>query len=239
MLLAAGEGQRLRPFTNDRPKPMLPLGGKPLIEHNVLLLARHGCLEIAINLHYRPEVIRAHFGDGSGFGVKIRYSKEAELLGTAGAVKRLEEFFKGGTFLVLFGDNFTDCRLDRLLAMHRDRRADCTVAVFHREDVGASGIVEMEEDGRVRRFLEKPAPDQVFSQWVNAGVLAVEPSVLDWIPAGQACDFGRDVFPALLAGGRPVYAYPMRDERLLWIDSPEDYRRSQEQMEPSSFGESK
>jgi NDP-sugar pyrophosphorylase family protein len=239
MLLAAGEGQRLRTFTSDRPKPMLLLGGKPVLEHNVRLLAEHGCKEIAINLHHRPEIIRAHFCDGSGFGVKLRYSEEPELLGTAGAVKNLEKFFGAATFLVLYGDNLTDCRLDRLLAMHREKRADCTVAVFHREDVGSSGIVEMDEDGRVGRFLEKPAPDQVFSRWVNAGVLAVEPSVLNWIPAGRAADFGRDVLPALLAASRPVYAYPMRQERLLWIDSPEDYRRAQQQMEQTGFGGSK
>jgi NDP-sugar pyrophosphorylase family protein len=231
MLLAAGEGQRLGAITSEIPKPMLPLGGKPVLEHNLGLLAAHGISEVAINLHHRPAVIRDYFGDGSKFRMRIRYSEEPALLGTAGAVKNLEEYFEDGTFLVLYGDNFTDCALDRLLELHRRESAACTIAVFHREDVMASGIVDVDGGGRVSRFLEKPAPDQVFSHWVNAGVLAVEPRVLDFIPGGQVRDFGRDVLPALLAAGESIYAYRMKEERLLWIDSPVDYNRAQREME--------
>jgi NDP-sugar pyrophosphorylase family protein len=230
MLLAAGEGQRLRPLTDDRPKPMLPLGGKPLLEHNVRLLAAAGVEDIAINLHYRPEVIRAHFGDGSAFGVRIRYSEESELLGTSGAVKNLEDFFRGGPFFVVYGDNFTDIRLDRMIEQHVSRGATCSIAVFHREDVTASGIVGIDAGDRIERFKEKPTESEVFSHWVSAGVFIVEPRVLEFIPPGKASDFGRDVLPALLVAGLPLYAYRMTGERLLWIDSPEDYRRSESLM---------
>jgi NDP-sugar pyrophosphorylase family protein len=153
------------------------------------------------------------------------------LLGTAGAVKHLEKFFREASFLVVYGDNFTDCALDRMLELHRRQSASCTIAVFHRDDVTASGIVDVDDNGRVSRFLEKPTPDQVFSHWVNAGVLAMEPRVLDFIPSGRPSDFGRDILPALLAAGESVYAYRMSTERLLWIDSPQDYSWAQHEME--------
>src|ERR1035437_6497839 len=162
MVLAAGVGQRLRPLTHGRPKPMLPLGGKPLLEHNLRLLARYGIREIAINLHFHPEVIVDYFGDGSHLGLKITYSREPKLLGTAGAVKNMESFFSE-PFLVLYGDNFTDCRLDRLIDFHQQKRGLCTIAAFHRESVAASGILDLDDTSRVTRFVEKPAPDQVFS----------------------------------------------------------------------------
>ena len=226
MVLAAGEGRRLRPLTDRQPKPMLPLGGKPLLEHNLRLLAHYGIREVAINLHFHPEAVEEYFGDGSRCGVEITYSREPELLGTAGAVKKMESFFSE-PFLVLYGDNFTDCNLDRLIHFHQEKSGLCTIAAFHRESVAASGIIALDATSRVTRFLEKPAPDQVFSNWVNAGILVVEPAVLDLIPTGIARDFGRDVLPALLRAGHPIYGYPMT-ENLLWIDSLEDYQRSQE-----------
>jgi NDP-sugar pyrophosphorylase family protein len=226
MLLAAGEGQRLRPLTSRQPKPMLPLGGRPLLEHNVRLLAQYGIREIAINLHFHPEVVVDYFGDGSRFGVEIAYSHEPELLGTAGAVKKMASFFSE-PFLVLYGDNFTDCRLDRLIQFHRQKGGLCTIAAFQRENVAASGIIGLDDTFHVTRFLEKPSPDQVFSNWVSAGLLVMEPAVLDFMPASGPSDFGRDVLPALLRSGHPIYGYPMT-ENLLWIDSLEDYQRSQE-----------
>jgi NDP-sugar pyrophosphorylase family protein len=229
MLLAAGEGARLRPLTEKIPKPMLTLGGRPILESNVRLLAAHGGAEIAINLHHQPQAITEHFGDGSEYGVRIRYSHEPELLGTAGAVKALEHFFDN-TFYVLYGDNFTDCDLGRLLALHRGTRSRLTMALFHRENAAASGIAQCAEDGRILKFVEKPRPGEVFSQWVNAGALAVEPGVLAMIPREGASDFGRDIVPALLGAGERVHGYKMT-ENLVWIDSPEDYRRAREAVE--------
>jgi mannose-1-phosphate guanylyltransferase len=229
MLLAAGEGARLRPLTDKIPKPMLALGGRPILESNVKLLAAHGVRDIAINLHHQPQAITDHFGDGSAYGVRIRYSYEPELLGTAGAVKAMEHFFDD-TFYVLYGDNLTDCDLGRLLALHRLNESRLTMALFHRENATASGIAQCAEDGRILKFVEKPREGDVFSPWVNAGALALEPAVLARIPREGPSDFGRDVVPALLAAQERVYGYKMT-ENLVWIDSPEDYRRAQQAVE--------
>jgi mannose-1-phosphate guanylyltransferase/phosphomannomutase len=223
MILAAGEGSRLRPLTDHTPKPMLRICGRPILEHGIRLLTKHGIRDLVINLHHRPEEIRAYFGDGAAWGASIRYSFEPHLLGTAGAVRKVQEVFDQ-TFLVLYGDNLTDCDLDRLRTFHQSRRAMATIALFRRENVSASGIAELADDDRIVRFVEKPQADAIFSHWVNAGLLVLEPAVLTMIPPGRPADFGRDVLPGLLANGYPVYGYRMR-EHLWWIDTIEDYER--------------
>lgn len=233
MILAAGEGSRLRPLTLQRPKPMIPVAGTPILEYNVRLLAAHGVTDLTINLHHCPDVITEYFGDGSQFGVSIRYSYEPELLGTAGAVRAVPDLF-GEDFLLVYGDNLSNCNLSALLAMHFDRRAALTMALYRREDPQASGIVGVDDNGRVTRFLEKPRADQVFSNWVNAGYLAIGPSAAGAIPEGRPSDFGRDVFERLLGIGEPVYGYKMTEE-LWWIDSIADYERTNRQFEKAAF----
>ncbi|MGD9101652.1 MAG: nucleotidyltransferase family protein, partial [Anaerolineae bacterium] len=174
LILAAGEGTRLGPLTADRPKPMLPVGGVPLIEHIVLLLKRHGINNIAINLHYKPWTIIHHLGHGRRWGVRIHYSFEEALLGSAGAAKRLEWYFDE-SFIVFYGDLYTDLNLSNLIAAHHQGGAPLTMALYAVDNPTQCGIVELDEQSRVRRFVEKPAPDQVFSQLANAGVLVVEP----------------------------------------------------------------
>lgn len=223
LVLAAGKSERLRPLTDRIPKPMLVVAGRPVLEHNVRLLLRHGVTELIINLHHEPDVIRSYFSDGAAFGTRIAYSWEPDLLGTAGAVKRLQQEFTE-TFLVVYGDNLTNCNLGELIAFHKSHGGCATIALFPREDVLASGIVGIDPAGRVLQFLEKPSPDRVFSHWVNAGVLVLEPSVLAHIPDGVS-DFGRDVLPGLVACGMPVFGYTMT-EQLWWIDTPEDYQRT-------------
>jgi NDP-sugar pyrophosphorylase family protein len=223
-VLAAGESRRLRPLTDRVPKPMLHIGRRPILEHNIRLLAAYGVHDIVINLHHCPEAVRQHFGDGSRFGVSIRYSYEPELLGTAGALKPFQDYF-AESFFLLYGDNLTTCKLDLLLERHRQRHALATIAVFQRSDVASSGVVEFAPDGRVHRFVEKPKPSETSGNWVNAGIAVLEPAVIGLIPAGVPADFGRDVFPSLLERGEPVYAYPM-SEQLWWIDSPADYART-------------
>jgi NDP-sugar pyrophosphorylase family protein len=203
LLLAAGEGTRLRPLTLDRPKPMLPIGGRPILEHLIDLLRRHGVTEIAINLHYKPEVIVDYFGNGARFGVSITYSREPELLGSAGAVKRLADFWTE-TFLVLYGDVLTNLDLTALVAQHWASGAQVTVALYEVEEPTRCGIVDLTDDGRIVRFVEKPAPEAVFSNLANAGIYVVEPEVLRHIPADQPFDFGRDLFPVLLEAGVPL-----------------------------------
>lgn len=226
IILAAGEGSRLRPLTDRVPKPMLPVGGKPALEHNVRLLTSHGISEIIINTHYCAQAITQYFGDGSSFGAHITYSHEEQLLGTAGAVAAASAALTS-PFVVLYGDNVSTCDLTALARQHSQHRAVLTLAVYHREGATAGGIVALDDDDRVLRFLEKPSAEQLFSSWVNAGIMICEREILDFIPAGVS-DFGKDVLPALLAAQRPVYGYRMQEprEKLWWIDSPEDYRRT-------------
>jgi NDP-sugar pyrophosphorylase family protein len=225
MLLAAGHGSRLRPLTDTCPKCMAPIAGKPLIEHTIEWLRGHGVTRIMMNVSYLADAIVGYFGDGRPWEVEISYSREAEPLGTAGGVKRAESFFDG-PFFVWYGDNIGTCRLDRLWDFHRSRGGLAGIALLHRDDPTQSGIVGLDETGRIERFLEKPRPDQVFSHWVSAGIYVLERRVLDEIPADGTPDFGRDVFPALLAGGERLYGYRMGpDERLGWIDTMADYER--------------
>jgi NDP-sugar pyrophosphorylase family protein len=223
LILAAGRGERLRPLTDERPKPMIEVAGKPLLEHNVALLARYGVRDITINTHYLSAAIVHHFGDGSRFGVRIDYSEEPVLLGTAGALGPLRARMTE-TFLLVFGDNLSDLRLDRLIALHRERRAAATVGLYERENTAASGVAELGEGDRIVGFVEKPADAQTGRHWVNAGFVVLEPEVYACIPPGPS-DLGRDVLPEMLRRGRPVYGYKM-DERLYWIDSTDDYART-------------
>jgi len=231
MLLAAGEGRRLGSITLDRPKPMLEISGRPILEHNLRFLARHGIRELIVNLHHCPEAITQYFGDGSAWGVEISYSYEPALLGTAGAVRNVSQHFNQ-TFVVMYGDNLTTCDLGRVIDLHRRKNAVATVALFHRENATASGIAEIDDDDRILRFLEKPRIEEIFSRWVNAGILVLEPAVLDFIPEGRASDFGRDVLPALLAAGQSVYGYRMTEE-LWWVDSLEDLERTSRNFDAS------
>lgn len=228
MLLAAGEGSRLRPLTADRPKPMLPIGGVPVLERNLRLLASHGVRRVVINVHYHPEAITAHFGDGARYGVEIIYSFEETLLGTAGGLRRARRWL-GEEFFLVYGDNLSTCDLTALHAQHRRHDAVVTMALYERDDPTQSGIVGLDADDRIVRFLEKPRPDQVFSRWVNAGYLVATDAIFDRIPAdGVVSDFGHDVFEPLIADGKRVFGYRMGgEERLWWIDTLADYERTQ------------
>ena len=224
MVLAAGLGSRLRPLTDAVPKPMLPVRGKPLLEHHVEALAAAGVREIVINLHHLPAVIVDHFGDGQRWGVRITYSHEPELLGTAGAVKRVAHLFPE-PFFVLYGDNYLRCDLVALAGLHERAGAVASLALFGLPDVSRSGVAEVAPDGRILRFVEKPRPGETESRLVNAGAYVLSPEALDWVPAGGPADFGRDVFPAMVAGGARLYGFVMPEGGVEGADSPELYRR--------------
>jgi NDP-sugar pyrophosphorylase family protein len=227
LILAAGEGTRLRPLTLDRPKPMLPIGPRPLLEHLIRLLVRHRVTEIAINLHYKPAVVTAYFGDGAAWGVRLTYSHEEQILGTAGAVRKLHRFLDQ-PFFVLYGDVLTDLDLAALAAFHKEHRAALTMALYHVPRPWECGIVDMEATGCIRRFVEKPPRDQIFSDLANAGVYIMEPDVVNEIPPDVFYDFGRDLFPRLLEQGIPIYGYPIADDDyLLDIGSPDKYEQAQ------------
>jgi len=204
VLLAAGKGMRLRPLTDEMPKVMIPIAGKPILEHHVEHLAGAGIREIFINLHHLPERITSHFGDGGKWGVCIRYSFEPEVLGTAGAVKKLETELRSGPFLVVYGDNYLEMDLSGFIEASAAGEGVGTIAVFEKADVNGSGIIEMGRGDEVVRFKEKPMPDEVFSHWVSAGFFYFRPAIFDYIPSGYS-DFGLDVIPRLLHDGGRLF----------------------------------
>jgi len=229
LVLAAGEGTRLRPLTLDRPKPMLPVAGRPVLEHIVRWLRSHGITQIAINLHHKPQAITDYFGDGRHFGVQIIYSFEESLLGTAGAARRLKDFLQG-TFLVVYGDVLTNLNLTTLLDFHRHKQGAVTMALYRVENPSACGLVGLDGNSRIIRFVEKPPPEEVFTDMANAGVLVVESGVLAHVPPDTFYDFGHNLLPDLLAKGVPLYGYPIPETTyLIDIGTPESYRRAQQE----------
>jgi NDP-sugar pyrophosphorylase family protein len=221
LILAAGEGQRLRPLTLTRPKPMLPVAGRPLLEHIVMLLRHHGIKQLAINLHYKPATIVTHFGNGRRWGVQILYSYEGQLLGSAGAAKKLAWFFDQ-TFVVFYGDLYTQLNLRPLIDLHHRHNALATVALYKVSNPTACGIVELDCHQRIRRFVEKPAPEEVFSNLANAGVYILDPAVLSFVPSNVPFDFGQDLFPGLLNLDLPVMGFPIQ-EPLIDIGTKDKY----------------
>jgi mannose-1-phosphate guanylyltransferase / phosphomannomutase len=205
--MAGGEGTRLRPLTSNQPKPMVSIAGKPCMEHIIDLLRRHGMTDVVITVAYLPQVIRGYFGDGEWLGVSLHYSVEETPLGTAGSVKNAEELLLDDTFLVISGDALCDFDLTALIDRHRATGAAATIALKSVDNPLEFGVVIVDEDGRVERFLEKPSWGQVFSDTINTGVYVLEPSVLRAIPEGVPYDFSKQLFPDLLERGKPLYGY--------------------------------
>ncbi len=207
VIMAGGLGSRLRPLTSQRPKPMLPVADRPVMEHIVRLLARHGWREIKVTLQYMPERIQAYFGDGRRWGVSMSYHVEREPLGTAGGVKALITDLRDleETFLIISGDALTDFDLTSLVRFHRQRGALVTMALRQVDDPSQFGVVEVDGAGRVLRFQEKPAPGEAFSNLVNTGIYVLEGRALAAVPTGIPWDFARNLFPLLLERGEHVY----------------------------------
>ena len=223
MLLSAGLGSRLRPLTDDRPKCMVPVAGKPVLQWNLEFLRSEGIDEVVINLHHYPQTVIDYFQDGSSFGVRIHYSYEPELMGTAGGVWMARRHFSHERFLVLYADNLIKCNLQALLYFHLTNNSALTMVLFWRQDVSASGVVQLNNKGKITAFIEKPGKDQVLSHWVNAGMYLCETSVVQYIPGGVPSDFGHNVLPALINAEEPLYGYTMGpDETLYWIDTQKD-----------------
>lgn len=234
MVLAAGHGSRLRPLTDTCPKPMIPLGAKPLLEHVITLLAKHGFDQVVVNLHHLPQLIRAYFGDGNAWKVQLSYSHEEELLGTAGAVRRAGAFFDQ-PFLVYYGDNLCNVDLTEFWAAHLRQGGLATVGLHRDDDPCRSGIVRLDETCRIVQFVEKPRPEQVFPNYfINCGIYAFQPGILDWIPTQGPSDFSRDIFPRLLTAGAPIFGHPLRGQ-LLASDTPERYAAAQTQIASGHF----
>jgi mannose-1-phosphate guanylyltransferase/phosphomannomutase len=215
VIMAGGQGTRLRPLTSDQPKPMIPIVNLPCMEHIVELLKRHGFTDIAVTLQFMPDEIRDYFGDGSEWGVNMSYSVEDAPAGTAGSVKMAEQQLglEGERLLIISGDALTDADLSRLVEFHEEKGSEATMVLKSVENPLDFGIVITEEDGRISRFLEKPAWGQVFSDTVNTGIYLLEPSVMDEIPDPEdgEYDFSKELFPGLLEEGRPLYGYVTDD----------------------------
>jgi mannose-1-phosphate guanylyltransferase / phosphomannomutase len=211
IIMAGGQGTRLRPLTSDQPKPMIRIVNLPCMEHIVNLLARHGITDIGVTLQFMPEEIQDYFGDGSEWGVNMRYSIEDAPAGTAGSVKMAEQQLglEGERLLIISGDALTDADLSELVRFHEEKDAEVTMVLKSVENPLDFGIVITEEDGRISRFLEKPAWGQVFSDTVNTGIYLLEPSVMDEIPDPEdgEYDFSKELFPKLLEGERRLYGF--------------------------------
>ena len=219
LILAAGKGSRLGDITRETPKPLLEVGGKPILQRHLELCAAAGVQDVCINTHYLADAIRDFVGDGSRFGLRVHFSYEPELLGTAGAVHNFIEHLASSPFFVIYGDNIIDLDLNQLARFHREKKALMTIALHYRDDVSTSGMVVLDNSQRIVQFIEKPARELQVSNLVNAGIYLCEPRILDFIPPG-APDFGKDIIPDLLKLGESVFGYPLQSE-VLAIDTPE------------------
>ena len=204
--MAGGEGTRLRPLTSNQPKPMVPIVGKPCMEHIVELLKEHGFDDIVVTLAFMPQAIRGYFGAGESQGVSIRYSVEESPMGTAGSVKLAEDALDE-PFLVISGDALCDIDLGALVRFHQEKEALVTIGLVSVDNPLEFGIVVTDDDGRIERFLEKPSWGQVFTDTINTGIYVLDPEVLRHVPEGQPFDFSKELFPLLLEMGRPLYGY--------------------------------
>jgi NDP-sugar pyrophosphorylase family protein len=229
MILAGGMSTRLYPLTKQVPKPIVPVAGEPISGHVMRWLSSHGYDEVAINVFYLADLVERTFGDGSAYGVKLHYLRELELTGSAGGLKQMEGWFDG-TFVVVGCDDLTDADLTALVRFHKTRGALATIGLLEVEEVDQYGVVVLGDDGRITGFQEKPAKGAEKSKLANTGIYVFEPAIFARIPANTFYDFGKQVFPELLADGLPFYG--MKLEGAYWRDigTPEEYRRANEDV---------
>src|SRR5919202_194577 len=226
MALAAGKGTRLFPLTGEIPKPMAPVVNTPIIEHIFDLLARHGIEEVRVNVHYLADALLEAYGEESKVnGMAVYLEREDELRGTAGGVKRLAGRFDD-TFVVVSGDALTDVDIGELVAFHREKEALATIVLRRVYDTSEFGVVEVDGEGNILGFQEKPDPEDAISTLANTGIYVLEPRALDYIPQDTFFDFARDVFPKLLQGGERFVGY---QGDFYWSDigTLEAYRQAQ------------
>ncbi|MFX4293959.1 mannose-1-phosphate guanyltransferase [Streptomyces bohaiensis] len=207
VVMAGGSGTRLRPMTASMPKPLLPVVNRPIMEHVLRLLKRHGLTETVVTVQFLASLVKNYFGDGEELGMELTYANEEKPLGTAGSVKNAEAALKDDSFLVISGDALTDFDLTELIRFHRERGALVTVCLTRVPNPLEFGITIVDDEGRVERFLEKPTWGQVFSDTVNTGIYVMEPEVFDYVDPDVPVDWSGDVFPRLMKEGKPVYGY--------------------------------
>lgn len=235
VIIAGGLGTRLRPLTYNTPKPIVPVANRPFVAHQIEHLRQHGVDEIILNLHYLSDAIKSILNDGKEWGIKIYYSIEASPLGTAGAVKNAEAYFDDQPMLVFNGDVLTDINISQIVEYHRKKGGRATLTLTRVEDPTAYGLILTDADGRVTRFVEKPSWEQVTTlsasgmaaDTINAGIYVLDPKIFNNVPAGVEYSFERQLFPALLAHGDPVYGY-ISDRYWIDIGNPRQYRAAHE-----------
>lgn len=215
VVMAGGEGSRLRPLTSRRPKPLAPIANRPVMQHIIELLRKHGITDVVATLHYLADEIESYFGDGSALGVNMHYVVEDTPLGTAGAVKMAENRLRGETFIIISGDAMTDLDLTSLIEAHRAAKNDATIALWRVPNPLEFGVVITDEDGQITRFMEKPSWGEVFSDTINTGIYVLEPEILDYMEAGKNYDFSKDLFPRMLRDGKRLGGHVIDD---YWAD---------------------
>src|SRR5678815_898508 len=223
ILLAGGKGSRLRPLTLHTPKPIVPIFDRPFLQYQIDLLRQVPEIdEIVLSLNYQPRRIEEVFGDGSDLGIQLRYVVEPTPLGTGGGIKFAAGETRGEPIVVFNGDVLTSVDVRQVLALHRERKAKATIVLTPVDNPSAYGLVETESDGRVRRFLEKPNPDEITCDTINAGIYVLEPGTFDRIPKDVSYSIERAYFPSLIERGETFVAYV---DRGYWIDigTPEKY----------------
>ena len=206
VVMAGGEGSRLRPLTIRRPKPMVPIVGKPVMEHILNLLKRHGITEVIVTVQYLASNIEDYFGNGSQFGMRITYSREDVPLGTAGSVKNAEEHLTE-PFLVISGDALTDYNLTDFIQYHQEKKSLATLLLAHVPNPLEYGVIITNEDGHIAQFLEKPSWGEVFSDTINTGIYMLDPKIFSYFEKNKQFDFSQELFPMMLRKGDPIYGY--------------------------------
>ena len=204
--MAGGFGTRLRPLTNNMPKPMVPIVNVPMLEHVITLLKKYDITDFVMLLYYQPEIIRRYFEDGSKFGVNIKYILPDKDYGTAGAVKLSEEYIKD-EFLVISGDVLTDFDLGAICNFHTEKKSVATISLYSSENPLQYGIILTNNENNIVRFLEKPSSSEIFSDTINTGIYCFDNSIFQYIPEGESFDFSKDLFPYLLTNNVPLYGF--------------------------------
>ena len=229
VVMAGGEGSRLRPVTVNVPKPLVPIANVPIIEHIFTLLKRHGVTDVIATLHYLADEIQSYFGDGSDLGIHLEYTIEGSPLGTAGSVRRAQALLQDETFLIISGDSLTDCDLGKAIAFHKAHGGIATLVLSRVPNPLDFGVVVTDDKGRIERFLEKPGWSEVFSDTVNTGLYVLEPAIFNHINPEENVDWSADIFPKLLEQGVPLFGYVMEE---YWCDvgSLSQYREAQEDI---------
>lgn len=223
VVMAGGFGTRIQPLTNSRPKPMLPIMNKPMMEHTMMTLKDLGITEFIVLLFFKPEIIQEHFGDGSKFGINITYVVPDDDYGTAGAVKLAEEYIGNENFIIISGDLVTDFDFQTIFDYHERQNSKLTITLTSVDNPLEFGVVIANEEGKIEKFLEKPSWGEVFSDTINTGIYIIEPEILKYIPKNENYDFSKDLFPKLMRKGIDLMAGYSEG---YWRDvgNPESYR---------------